>query len=408
MKLLYVTASLPYGTTEVFAVPELQELTRRGHEVRLAPMSRYAATPPSDALPFVPHTLYAPLLSPASLGGGAAQLTLRPGRALGVLRHVLRGQKRGVIEKNLAAFPKALWLARVARAWGADHIHGYWASVAATAAMIAGEVSGVPWSFTAHRWDIVQPNALPAKLESARFARFISQDGFDNARSVAGPLVDTKGVVIRMGVSLDAAAVEPTPLPEGTHLRVVCAATLIPRKGHRFLLEALAELKRRGLRVALTLAGGGELRAALEAQADALGIREQVTFLGNVDHAELLRLYASGAFDAFVLPSLHEGISVAVMEAMSHALPVIATDVGGTKELLTEGAGLLIPPENVPALTEALSTLITHPELRQRLAHTGRARVLELHDVRRVVDALEARFAAPLATPATAQKAVQL
>lgn len=125
MKLLYVTASLPYGTTEVFAVPELQELTRRGHEVRLAPMSRYAATPPSDALPFVPHTLYAPLVSAASFGGGAAQFVRRPGRAVGVLRRVLEGQKRDVVEKNLAVFPRALWLARVARAWGAEHIHGY-------------------------------------------------------------------------------------------------------------------------------------------------------------------------------------------------------------------------------------------------------------------------------------------
>lgn len=325
-----------------------------------------------------------------------------------MLRRVLEGQKRDVVEKNLAVFPRALWLARVARAWGAEHIHGYWASVAATAAMIAGEVSGIPWSFTAHRWDIVQPNALPAKLESAHFARFISQDGFERARPVAGSLLDEKGVVIRMGVPLDAAAVEPTPLPEGTHLRVVCTATLIPRKGHRYLLAALAELKRRDLCVTLTLAGGGELREELEAQVRELGLSDRVTFLGNVDHAELLRLYASGAFDAFVLPSLHEGISVAVMEAMSHALPVIATDVGGTKELLTEGAGLLVPAEDVSALVEALLELISHPERRARLAQTGRARVFELHDVRRIVDALEARFSEPLVAPSAQQETVPL
>lgn len=408
MKLLYITASLPYGTTEVFAIPELRELRARGHEVRLAPMSRYAAIPPSDALPFVPHTLYAPLVSKTTLGNGALQAALRPGRAAGVLHRVLQGQPRNIAKKNLAVFPRALWLARVARAWGADHIHGYWASVAATAAMIAGEVSGIPWSFTAHRWDIVQPNAFPAKLESARFARFISQDGLELARPVAGPLLDQKGVLIRMGVPLDAEAAQPTPLPVGTDLRVICAATLIPRKGHRYLLEALAELKGCGLRVTLTLAGKGELQGALEAQADRLGIRDQVTFLGNVDHAELLRLYESGAFDAFVLPSLHEGISVAVMEAMSYALPVIATDVGGTKELLTEDAGHLVPAESVPHLVGALRDLIEHPDRRRRLAQTGRARVFEMHDVRRVVDALERRFFEPFGAPLRVQETVGL
>jgi len=394
MRLVYVTASLPYGTTEVFAIPELQELVSRGHEVRLVPMSLYTSTPHSDAQPFVPLTHYQPLAGSTVLRVGASELAARPGGALRALTRTLRRQQRKIVPKNLSVFPRALWLARFARTWGADHIHAYWASVPATAAMIAGEVSGVPWSFTAHRWDIVEPNALAAKVASARFARFISQDGLDLAKPVVGASLNTKATIIRMGVRLDAQEARRAAPPEGTDLRVVCAASLIPRKGQSYLLEALARLRERGLHVTASLAGEGEARVRLEAKAQELGVDDRVTLLGNVDHSELLRRYAVGDFDAFVLPSLHEGIAVSVLEAMSYGLPVVATEVGGMPELLSGGVGLLVPPKDPERLAQAMGRLARDPELRTRLGETGRARVLDEYDVTRVVDSLLEKFSA--------------
>ncbi len=398
MKIIYVTASLPYGNTEVFAIPEIGELIRRGHEVHLVPMSRYTLTPHSDAEPFMPLTAYRSLTSGEVLRVGSAELLRAPAAVGRVMTRLTAGEPRNIVKKNVASLPRALWLARKARAWGADHIHAYWASVAATTAMIAGEVSGVPWSFTAHRWDITQPNAFRAKLESARFARFISQDGLELARPVAGPQLGDKATIIRMGVPLSPHGAARTTPPAGVQLRLICTGTLIPRKGQRFLLEALSQLKARGVHVELSLAGEGETRGALTTQAQTLGVADRVTFLGNVDHNELLSSYAEGCYDAFILPSLHEGIAVALIEAMSYGLPAIATDVGGTRELLTAGAGQLIPAEDVGSIVDAITTLVENEPERVRQGRAGQERVMAEYDIKGIVDTLEQRFEPPAKT----------
>ena len=392
MKIIYITASLPYGATEVFAIPEVRELVRRGHELKILPVRRYAQGIHSDAEPFLALTEYETLLSRNVLRAAPSGFARAPVQAVGALSRTLIGQRRGAVKKNLGSFPKALWIAELARRWGAEHIHAYWASVAATTAMIAGETSSIPWSFTAHRWDIATPNAFRAKLESARFVRFISQDGLELARPVAGPELDQKATLIRMGVPLSDRPLEKTDPPAGVQLRVICTGSLIPRKGQRFLLEAVSRLQTQGVHVQVDLAGDGETREALRSQAQALGIADRVTLLGNVDHAELLNRYSEGRYDAFVLPSLHEGISIALIEAMSRELPVVATDVGGTRELLTEGAGQLIPAQDVESLVEALSLLVRNEPERLRQGQTGRARVRADYDIMGVVDALEAHF----------------
>lgn len=408
MKIIYVTASLPYGATEIFAIPELRELTRRGHEVRIIPMSRYTDHAHSDATAFLPMTRYEPLVSPKVLSAGFAELARHPLKVQRVLAKLTKDQPKNIVKKNRAVLLRSLWLAHYARVWGADHIHAYWASVAGSAAMIAGEVSGVPWSFTAHRWDIAQPNALSAKVESARFARFISQDGLDLAQGAGGPALAQRATIIRMGVPLEPNEGRRTEPPTGTDLRLVCTGSLIPRKGQRFLLEALARLKAEGVHASVDFAGEGETRPELLAQASRLDIAEQVMLRGNVDHAELLADYSAGRYDAFVLPSLHEGISVALIEAMSRGLPAIATDVGGTRELLTEGAGLLIPAEDVDSIVEAVRKLALDKPLRANLARTGRQRVLAEYDIVGIVDALEARFRGEASAPGPAAPTMTL
>ena len=404
MKLIYVTASLPYGVTEVFAIPEMRELLRRGHDLKIVPATRYTAEIHSDAEPFLELTEYETLLSANVLKAAPLGLARAPLQAATALRHTLAGQRRGTQKKNLGSFPKSLWLADLARRWGADHIHAYWASVAATMAMTAGETSGVPWSFTAHRWDIETPNAFPAKVDSARFVRFISEDGLELARPVAGPRLEQKAEIIRMGVPLSDRPLERTAPPPGVQLRVICTGSLIPRKGQKFLLEAVHRLQTQGICVQVSFAGNGPERDALLAQAQALGVNEQVTFLGNVDHAELLDSYSRGRYDAFILPSLHEGISIALIEAMSRGLPAIATDVGGTRELLTEGSGQLIPAADTDSLVQALTLFVRNESERLRQGQRGRDRVMADYDIGGVVDKLEAKFQAARSSPRTAPK----
>ena len=191
-----------------------------------------------------------------------------------------------------------------------------------------------------------------------------------------------------MGVDLPAAT---APVRAEGPLRLLTAANLLPVKGHRYLLEALGGLDD----VALEIAGAGPLRAELEERARGL----PVTFLGAVSHTQLLEGLRDGRWDAVVLPSTptdegdQEGVPVSLIEAMAAGVPVVSTLSGSIPELVTDGAGLLVPPRDPVALAAALERL-RDPELRRRLAAAGRARVEAEFDVERVAAELAARFAA--------------
>ncbi|MEV4745995.1 glycosyltransferase [Streptosporangium sp. NPDC049248] len=147
---------------------------------------------------------------------------------------------------------------------------------------------------------------------------------------------------------------------------ILCVANLLEIKGHRFLIDAAATLARQGNPCTVILVGDGPEYAPLQTQATTLGL--DVRFLGSrTDTAGLL-----ARADIVVLPSLSEGLSNAVMEAMAAGRPTIATSVGGTPELL-EDRGLLVPPADPAALAEAITHLLTHPQHATTLATAARA-----------------------------------
>ena len=125
---------------------------------------------------------------------------------------------------------------------------------------------------------------------------------------------------------------------------------------------------------ALLLAGDGPLRGQLEALAGRLGIAARVHFLGHCDDVRV----PLGAADLLVLPSLWEGMPLALLEGMACRLPVVASDVSGSRELVVPGRpGLLVPPGDAEALAEALEELLTHPARARALGEAGRKRVEE-------------------------------
>jgi glycosyltransferase involved in cell wall biosynthesis len=160
-------------------------------------------------------------------------------------------------------------------------------------------------------------------------------------------------------------------LPEGVPVAIT-VARLAPEKDHLTLLRAAAGLRARLPELHCLLVGGGRLEAGLRQQAERLGLQSSVLFLGQrTDVAELLP-----AADVFVLPSLQEGLSIAVLEAMSAGLPVVATAVGGNSLLVREGqTGFLAPPRDADALAKAMEAVLTQPERASQLGAAGRARV---------------------------------
>jgi colanic acid/amylovoran biosynthesis glycosyltransferase len=393
LRIIYVTANLPHGTDEAFIVPEIGQMNQSRHEVLLIPRSPRGPIVHGDDL--LAQARRETLYSGQVLRTATVLALAAPGQIMAATRLLFKSRSATILLKNLAIVPKALWLADVATRWKADHIHCHWAGTTATMTMLASRLSGVPWSLTLHRWDIVENNLLAEKVRGASFVRFICQDGLRMAREIGiGPEDNVQ--VLSMGVTI------PPAIRERRLLKpvVICPARLVAVKGHRFLLHAWRILENRGVTGELWLAGQGELRRELDALTDTLGLRRSVKFLGLLSHRELLSLYQESAVSIVVVPSIdmgngnHEGIPVALVEAMSYGMPVVATRTGGTAELVLPETGWLVPPEDPVALADALQTLLQDSSLRKEMGNRGRLRAMEAHDIVRVGSQLASAFSA--------------
>jgi glycosyltransferase involved in cell wall biosynthesis len=148
---------------------------------------------------------------------------------------------------------------------------------------------------------------------------------------------------------------------------MLCVATLIPRKGHDVLFEALSTVPPHWhLTCVGSLTRSPQTVARLRAQLQRLGLERQVALVGEVRAQALAQRYA--AADLFVLPTRYEGYGMAVAEALAHALPVISTRAGAIPELVGPNAGLLVEADDVMALRAALERALNEPELLSRLA----------------------------------------
>ena len=158
----------------------------------------------------------------------------------------------------------------------------------------------------------------------------------------------------------------------GETIAVGCVARLEEQKGLRFLLEALALLNE-APRFTLLLAGDGRLRAELERRAATLGVAAQTLFLGTrSDVADILR-----ALDVYAMPSLWEGLSIAMLEAMAAGLPIVISDVSGVAQVIGDDEyGVRVPARDAAALARAIRALADDPARRAALGAAARERVL--------------------------------
>lgn len=185
---------------------------------------------------------------------------------------------------------------------------------------------------------------------------------------------------------------------------IVAIGNLYPVKGHRVLVQALAMLARShpDLRWRLAIAGRGEEEAALRALAHDGGIAERVSLLGfRTDVPDLL-----AAADVFVMPSLSEGLPLALVEAMASGVAIVASDVGGIPEVVTRDVdAVLAPPGDAGRLADSIATLVVRPERRATLGAAARATAYRDFSVARMADSYESLYrgtAVPASEPGPA------
>ena len=294
---------------------------------------------------------------------------------------------------NLMYFTEALmvgvWMQRVRQ----HHLHAHLGSQAATVGLYVRHIFGFGFSITVHGPDEfydAQGQYLEQKAAAADFICCISSYARSQLMKFSPYAYWSKLVVSRLGV--DPGLWVPRPAkPASDFFEILCVGRLTQAKGQHVLIDAVDQLTRQGRRVKLRLVGDGPDGPSLRERAKRLENPSIVVFEGAVNQDNIRALYE--AADIFCLPSLAEGIPVVLMEAMAMEIPCVTTHITGIPELIRSGTeGLLVAPSDLEGLVKALETLMDDQVLRERLAKSGRVRILKDYDLGRNVERLAAIF----------------
>jgi len=287
---------------------------------------------------------------------------------------------RGLL-RHFAYAVEATVLALWCREDGVDHIHAHFGTNPAVIAMFASQLSGIPYSFTAHGSDEFEKApllSLDEKLKRSSFAVCVSSFGKSQLMRWSPPDQWGKIEVVHCGV--DSGFIE-TPFQRPTSVsRFVCVGRFVSVKAHLVLVGAVRLLHQKGIHCEVVLVGDGPLRRLIEDAVQNAQLERQVIFAGwgtgDRVKAEILNARA------LVLPSFSENMPVVIMEAMALGRPVISTYVAGIPELVQPGqTGWLVPASDEGELAEAMhQCLIASATELERMGQKARRHVVEHHN----------------------------
>lgn len=270
------------------------------------------------------------------------------------------------------------WLKRS----GARHLHAHFGTNPAEVAMLARVLGGPPYSFTVHgpeEFDKPLAIGLGEKVRRAAFVVAISSFGRSQLLRWVQHDNWPKIHVVHCGLEAAFHAVSASAPPDVA--RLVCVGRLCEQKGQLLLVQAVAQLAQRGIRVELVLAGDGEMRPDIEALVRSTGTGHLVRITGWINGTQVREEMLAAR--ALVLPSFAEGLPVVIMEAMALRRPVITTFVAGIPELVRQGEeGWLVPAGDVDQLAAAVADCLeATPDALNRMAEAAHTRVLARHDI---------------------------
>jgi glycosyltransferase involved in cell wall biosynthesis len=278
--------------------------------------------------------------------------------------------------KSLVLAWKSVHLGRALARDGVRHVHAHWATYPATVGYVVHRLYGIEFSFTAHAYDIYMTQyLLPAKL---RAARFIVTCAATNAAYLANTFQAERRKLVVNYHGTDLGRFTPRPRVARPVPMILTCGRLERYKGMHVLLEACARLAEQGIMFECCIVGDGPQRRDLEAVAERLGIAARTRFTGPVSQARLAEMMAEATL--FVLASVvvqrygkRDVIPNVLVEALASRTAVVASDVGGVRELVQDGqTGRLVAPGQVDALAAVMADLLRDPIQRERLAAEGR------------------------------------
>jgi glycosyltransferase involved in cell wall biosynthesis len=304
------------------------------------------------------------------------------------VRRFLRTRKSATI-KHL--FQAGYLANRLLPASGVTHLHAHFAHSPTSVAMFTSQLTGLPFSFTAHAVDIYtsDPRQLREKIELSRFVVTCTEY---NRRHLLEISDGHKTPIHRNYHGIDLGLFSNnSPKREGPDqpYRLLTIARLTAKKGLPTVLRAIKALTDKGLAINHVLIGDGAEREKILALVNHLGLTSVTRWLGTQPHHEVLEHYRKT--DLFVLGCEvasngdRDGIPNVLLESMAMGVPVVATDISAIPELVENGVtGLLVPPRQPDRLAEAMQRMLTDRELRHRIIPAARQTVVKGFDNRRL------------------------
>ncbi|HQG46062.1 MAG TPA: glycosyltransferase family 4 protein, partial [bacterium] len=322
-------------------------------------------------------------------------------RGVSLLRTLLRAACKRELTKVqrqnvLLNFVLIVPVARQMRAEGFTLVHAHFADSASTLALLAAMILELPFSFTAHAYDIFTPQVIfTEKLKRARFIITCTQYNRTYLVDQYGTEVGAKIFVNYHGLDLE--KLQPGERSEGGTPVLLSIGRLVPKKGLGVLLHACRILRDRGVDFQCRIVGDGPERPRLEMFIRLNHLMDRVEITGYQAPSAVLDEYRSAA--VFVLTCVIEedgnrdGIPNVLAEAMAMELPVISTGVSGIPELVEKGvSGLLLEGSEPELLAQTILEVLESPQMGRRLGKAARARVAAIFDSRRKLDELAAFF----------------
>jgi colanic acid/amylovoran biosynthesis glycosyltransferase len=324
-------------------------------------------------------------------------------RAMSYL-HLLETSGLNTRIRHLVLLAAAVDLVQWAKRESIEHVHGHSCADAAHVLALARCVGGPPYSVTLHGDLDVYGTDHVQKLKDAAFVCAVGSHLRQQLVERAG-VPGHRVIVTCMGVEtseLGTLGWDRSYTPGSLH--IVTVARLHPAKGHMHALKAIRRGLEAGADLRYTIAGDGPNRDTLLTQIDELELRDRVKLVGTLSEGEVFALLSKA--DAFILPStgLGEAWPVSVMEAMAAGLPVIASAIGATPEMITTGQdGFLIPQRDEDSLFQSIMRLATDVEMRRSVGQAARQSARQRFDVaataRTLSDAVRASLELSKHTP---------
>lgn len=368
-KVIYVTSRCPFENWEIWAIREMNSLVEEDLDLIVVPRTGYGRIIQEDAKKLASRTIATPFVNLPIIACLLKKIFTEPFNLIFILKWIInQSNSFSDFFKGLVVLPKSLYIGNKLKKKGVEHVHAFSTTSVAVVAFILSNELKVPWSVTFHASWVINNSyrrSVFTHMKSVSFARVISREVERCLSNYIGSTLSKKINVLHIGVQCNELLYENQILNSNKVFNIASAGWLLPHKGIDVSFKAARNLLDKGItNFKWFFYGDGPLLKTLSAQMVDLKLENNVVLAGAIDNKKLLNKYKNHEIDLFILNSvkrngIQEGIPVSLMEAMSYSIPVIASNCGGTNELVDGKSGILLSENDSEGTANAIADLIS-------------------------------------------------